>query len=213
MNQESFGEKTIRLALDELGLRYVPEQEITFLKGDSKKSRRADFYLPRQDVYIGFVGGWEAPDPDERESERNRYREKMRVYKQNGVDCIWVFPKQLHYAPHRIKMGLDEIREERAKRKPERSVFELVSGKWFTIGLAAIIIGFVLMWVSMFLATGGTTQTKHLQSFMYSGNTTEPSLIGWSILAVALLGIGAFILGAIVALVAFFARAKLVLFR
>ena len=43
------------------------------LKGDSKSYRVADFYLPRYDMYVEFLGQW-----DVNEDARNRYREKRK---------------------------------------------------------------------------------------------------------------------------------------
>lgn len=77
-----------------------------------------DFYLPECDVYIEFLGNWNTSDRD-----KQRYKEKMRVYNLNGLKCIWIYPNQLHYTFTVIQEGLlnhgvilrknplDEIRE------------------------------------------------------------------------------------------------------
>lgn len=46
-----------------------------------------DFYLPEMNLYIEFFGWSHIP------SYQNKVEEKMRVYKENGMDCICLFHK------------------------------------------------------------------------------------------------------------------------
>jgi len=67
---ESTGERAIKAELEHMGIRYEQEKDISSLYGDTKSHRRADFYLPDYDVYIEFLGGWDAPDEEKREPAR-----------------------------------------------------------------------------------------------------------------------------------------------
>ncbi|MBU4245845.1 MAG: hypothetical protein ABIF85_00445 [Nanoarchaeota archaeon] len=66
MNIESDGERAVRAALDNLGITYEQEKEITFLNEDSKRFRRADFFLPKYNTYIEYAGGWDKSNDNER---------------------------------------------------------------------------------------------------------------------------------------------------
>ena len=109
MNKESDGERAVRVALDDLGIKYEQEKEIHFLKGDFHNSRRADFFLPRYNVYIEYLGGWDKKEQEERAKERQRYNEKKDAYNLNEIKCIWIFPNQLNYVSNVIKKGLGTI--------------------------------------------------------------------------------------------------------
>ena len=54
-NKESDGERAVRAALESLGIKYEQEKEIHFLKGDYQGSRRADFFLPKYNVYLEYL--------------------------------------------------------------------------------------------------------------------------------------------------------------
>lgn len=82
MNRESDGERAVRAALEHLKIKYEQEKEISFLKDDAKRSRRADFFLPAYNVYVEYLGGWDAPNPQERAEERQRYEEKKKLMNQ-----------------------------------------------------------------------------------------------------------------------------------
>lgn len=49
----------------------------------------ADFYLPKFDVYIEFFGNYENPDRNQ------EYKEKKRIYKENNIPCIYIWPNNL----------------------------------------------------------------------------------------------------------------------
>ena len=109
MNKEYDGERAVRVALDSLGIKYQPEKKIIFLKGDYKGSRRADFFLPKYNIYVEYLGGWDKKDPEERNQERQRYHEKKNAYELNNINCIWIFPNQLNYVTNVIKKKLDSL--------------------------------------------------------------------------------------------------------
>ena len=103
MNKESDGERAVRVALEDLGIKYEQEKEIQFL------NRRADFFLPRYNVYIEYLGGWDKKGQEERDKERQRYNEKKDAYSLNEIKCIWIFPNQLNYVTNVIKKGLEQF--------------------------------------------------------------------------------------------------------
>lgn len=109
MNRESDGERAVRVALDNLGLKYEQEKEINFLKGDYKGSRRADFFLPKYNIYIEYLGGWDKKNSEERKKERARYNEKKDAYSLNDVKCIYIYPNQLNYVSNVIKKGIEKF--------------------------------------------------------------------------------------------------------
>lgn len=105
----SEGEEFISLFLQDEKIEYREEELIEKLKGDSKSYRRADFFLPRYNVYIEYFGQWN------NEKEKPRYREKRQVYIRNKIPCIilypenlgiidFVFHKRLEYVFNRYKM-------------------------------------------------------------------------------------------------------------
>jgi hypothetical protein len=88
-NFEIMGEEAIRDFFEVEGIRYKQEIEIPNLKGDTKKWRRADFYLPEYEVYFEYVGRW-----NEKKAQKE-YKEKMKLFEQNRLPCIYVYPNEL----------------------------------------------------------------------------------------------------------------------
>ena len=86
------GEKYIALFFDSLdwNIEFETQVRLNDLEGDNKKYRIADFYLPKYEVYVEFLGQW-----DVSEDHRNRYREKREVYKKNNLPFIEIYPNQL----------------------------------------------------------------------------------------------------------------------
>jgi len=72
-NKLSEGEEFIREFLYERNITFEAQKELNDLKGDSKSHRVADFYLPKFDVYVEFLGQWNISD-----EHKNRYKEKMK---------------------------------------------------------------------------------------------------------------------------------------
>src|SRR5680860_1239121 len=72
------GERFLAEYLNDLRLRYVPQQVIPNLKNDDKAYRIADFYLKDYGLYVEFHGGW-----NNSKDERQRYKEKNNVYRKN----------------------------------------------------------------------------------------------------------------------------------
>ncbi len=76
-------EKRIADFLYKKGINFEYEKEVMF----NGRKYIPDFYLPEMNLYIEFFGWSHIPN------YQNRVEEKMRVYKENGIDCIYLFHK------------------------------------------------------------------------------------------------------------------------
>lgn len=85
----SEGELFIAMFLDDINVDYEREYKIT-LNNDFKSHRRVDFYLTQFDIGIEFFGAWNKSKED-----RERYKDKMKVYQNNNFPCIYIFPENL----------------------------------------------------------------------------------------------------------------------
>lgn len=72
------------------GISFTAEKEIVGLAKDSKKYRKADFYLDKYNLYVEFFGRWNNTKED-----RERYREKKKVYYDNKIPCVYIYPENL----------------------------------------------------------------------------------------------------------------------
>ncbi len=102
-HDETPGERAVKSELKHLKLNFIQEKRIFNLKGDTKKFRDADFYLPEEDIYIEFLGNWNTNN-----EHKQRYKEKRRVYELNNIKCIWIYPDQLTHTNKIIQEGLLE---------------------------------------------------------------------------------------------------------
>ncbi len=118
---ESPGERAIKAELRHLKIRFYQEKKITGLRGDTKSYRIADFYLPQYDAYIEFLGGWNSG-----EDEQRRYKHKMAVYRKNGIECLYIFPNQLHYTPNVIKKYLNRLNNQKETHPAEEKTKQQV---------------------------------------------------------------------------------------
>ncbi len=84
------GETIIAEFLKEKNIKYISQYKIKNLKQDNNSYRIADFYLPRYKLCIEFLGKWNSS-----EDERKRYKDKMRVYYENEIPCVYIFPDNL----------------------------------------------------------------------------------------------------------------------
>mgnify|MGYP003625343019 CR=1 FL=1 len=66
------------------------EVKLTHLKNDNLSCRIADFYLPKYKVHIEFNGMWNNSKED-----RIRYREKKKIYENNYIPCVYLYPENL----------------------------------------------------------------------------------------------------------------------
>lgn len=105
LNVRTRSEKRIADFLYKQGIVFEYEKELMF------NGRRyiPDFYLPEMSLYIEFFGWGHIPN------YQNKVEEKMRVYKENGIDCIYLF--------HKGSNNLEEILEKELMiRKKQRVV-------------------------------------------------------------------------------------------
>ncbi len=100
---ESPGERAVKAELEHLGIRYIQEHKIFGLRGDTKAYREADFYLPDYDIYIEYLGEYYK----NKKNGDKRYGHKMRVYENNNIKCIYIYPNQLNYSQKVIKEGIE----------------------------------------------------------------------------------------------------------
>jgi hypothetical protein len=89
-NGPSEGELFLKEYFESEGIAYKTEVPILGLKYDTKAYRLADFYLPKYRIYVEFLGKWFVS-----EDEKNRYREKKKVYEDNDIPCIFLYPENL----------------------------------------------------------------------------------------------------------------------
>lgn len=113
-HKETSGERAVKTELRYLKIKFKQEQRIDNLIGDSKNYRVADFYLPDYNIYVEYLGNW-----DTSEEDRERYREKKRVYEKNRLKCIWIYPTNLNYLGFYIKDRLKEIEEGKVNHNEE----------------------------------------------------------------------------------------------
>jgi hypothetical protein len=90
LNPPSEGELYIMDYLDDMGIKYIREVELNNLREDTAKFRRADFYLPKYNVYLEFQGRWNNSKED-----RERYSKKKVVFYKNNIPCIYIYPENL----------------------------------------------------------------------------------------------------------------------
>jgi hypothetical protein len=86
----SEGEKFIEEFFIDEQIKYENQKEIKNLKGDNKEFRKADFYLPKFNIYVEFFGQWNVSN-----EHKERYRDKKRVYERNDIPCVYLYPENL----------------------------------------------------------------------------------------------------------------------
>ena len=154
--KETSGEEIIRYFLKKRRIKFEPEKVIEGLKGDSKSFRRADFYLYDYNVYIEYLGTWDNPDYDKRISYQVDNSKKIKVYKENNINCIFILPRHLKSIEYVLTKELKkysrlkkpkEIKPKstiRQKSTPERPSKKNNLIKWFlVIGLGVFILFFI----------------------------------------------------------------------
>lgn len=96
----SDGEEAVANTLRRMNIKYKREYKIEGLKSDTKKFRVADFYLPEYDIFVEYEGEWYHP------REKQRYKEKQRVYTLNNIKCIYIYPNDLRRTTKLIQKGI-----------------------------------------------------------------------------------------------------------
>lgn len=85
----SEGEEYIAEFLKRYNIKYEHQKRIDGLKNDGSKYRTADFYLPSMGVYIEYCGQYFIP------MHQERYKEKQKIYRENNIPCVYLFPENL----------------------------------------------------------------------------------------------------------------------
>ena len=70
-------------------IKFEREYVLNSLQNDSKSFRVADFYLPEYNVFVEFFGRWNL------DKNKEEYRIKKRVYEQNRIPCVFIYPDNL----------------------------------------------------------------------------------------------------------------------
>ena len=108
------GEWHVANTLVRMKIRYVPEYIIENLKHDSCSYRVADFYLPKEKIVIEHCGRWA--------KDKERYREKRRVYLENNIKYIFIYPQQLNNLDWALKKEIDWVVENSRVKDPEKDL-------------------------------------------------------------------------------------------
>jgi hypothetical protein len=135
----SEGEEFIEMYLEDQGIKYKREVEISKLEGDYKAYRVADFYLPQYKVYMEFFGKWNT-----QEGRRN-YLEKKEIYEKNNIPCVYIYPDNLGILEYIFRKRL----KEELKKYPDLS-FQLFRFKFWRFNKAnqtlwAVFLSIVLL--------------------------------------------------------------------
>ena len=88
--ESSEGEAFLEDYFKSTNISFEAEKPIVGLRNDLKNYRKADFYLPKLDIYVEFLGRW-----IHSKEERERYREKKNVYFKNSIPCMYIYPENL----------------------------------------------------------------------------------------------------------------------
>tara|TARA_R110000868_G_scaffold113428_3_gene304450 strand:+ start:543 stop:1118 length:576 start_codon:yes stop_codon:yes gene_type:complete len=125
------------------GITFEAEKPIVGLRNDSKTYRKADFYLPKLDIYVEFLGMWNNTKED-----RERYREKKEVYFMNSIPCIYIYPENLGIIeftfPRRAMQALKKHQKNKELLRYKLSnlwLHKRESAVYFSIALAILIFG------------------------------------------------------------------------
>jgi hypothetical protein len=112
------GEEIIEFFLEDQNIKYQREVEIKSLQNDSRKYRKADFYLPKFKVYIEFLGRWNiSPEA------KNEYKEKKDAYLKNNIPCIYIYPENLGAIDLLFRLRMRELFDQRPDMKTEQRLY------------------------------------------------------------------------------------------
>ena len=138
-NNRSDGEELIEEYLNAEGIDFKPEVKIENLKGDKTPYRRADFYLPQYKTYVEFLGRWNV------ERNREKYKEKMKIYKENDIPCVYLYPDNLGILNFIFKRRLkNELKKHKMKWQLMKINWNLFQEKH---GLGVLIFILLLIFV------------------------------------------------------------------
>jgi hypothetical protein len=137
----SEGEEFIEEFFLDEGIKYEVQKKITNLTGDSKSFREADFYIPKFNIYVEFFGLWNVS-----EAEKERYREKKRVYYANKIPCIYLYPENLGFLKYAFNYRVKQELKRKGMRKElfKFKLFLYGQNNKYGIALLFFIVGYLL---------------------------------------------------------------------
>tara|TARA_Y100000310_G_scaffold336096_1_gene419774 strand:+ start:2209 stop:2733 length:525 start_codon:yes stop_codon:yes gene_type:complete len=97
------GEEIIRDYLFNENIKFKEQEEIPNLKNDTYSKRVADFYLPQYKIYIEFLGQWNS------EKGKERYNEKKKIYRENNIPCVYIYPENLGILNFILKRRIKKV--------------------------------------------------------------------------------------------------------
>lgn len=143
-NKISEGEELIAEYFTEENIKFKREYELNFLQNDSKSYRKADFYLPKYKVFIEFFGRWNL------DKNKEEYRIKKRVYEENKIPCVILYPDNLGILnfifKRRLKKELEKYHMKWELFKLNCSIF--IEKNYF---IELIIFGFLIYYSTDYL--------------------------------------------------------------
>lgn len=142
VNEPSEGEIFIREFLADEGIKVDTEVRLPPLKDDIKSYRIADFYLPRYKVYIEFLGRWNRSEED-----KNKYKEKIKIYEHNRIPCMFIYPENLGIIHYTFRYRLRQIlrNHNMAKELLRFNLYSLLYDRigtilWLVIVLSILVV-------------------------------------------------------------------------
>lgn len=108
-------EEYIKFYLQDNRIHSIEQLVLNNLKGDTKKSRRVDFYLDKLDIYVEYYGLYNST-----KAIRNEYDNKTNLYFKNGLATIILYPHELgilDYAFHTKMIKLFKIEKFKNRKK------------------------------------------------------------------------------------------------
>jgi hypothetical protein len=133
------GEAMIGDILFHLNIKFEEQKEIHGLKNDSKSFRIADFYLPKFEVYLEFLGKWDSPEGKE------EYKHKMAVYKSNNIPCIYIYPENLGAFPW---IFAERLRAELLRYKKDRLLWKFEIWEFWHIAWYFYVISGLIFYIT-----------------------------------------------------------------
>ena len=139
--KKSEGEEYIADFLKFYNIKFEEQKHINGLYNDTKKFRIADFYLPDYKLYIEYNGMYL--------DNREHYDEKIKVYKNNKVPCVNLYPENLGVLPFILdKRLIVEMKDKNLKKElVNYKKFKLKKSETQRIYLTVISIVFIIFFL------------------------------------------------------------------
>lgn len=75
-----------------MGIKYIAEFKIENLSRDHKSYHKADFYLPKLNIYVEYFGMYNS-----NKTVREEYNKKAKVYINNNIPTVFLYPHELGF--------------------------------------------------------------------------------------------------------------------